>query len=260
GLLEARRGDRQVGAVWAEVQAGAVGSLWPPVLAVSEGDQQVADTLLLAACEYLKNAGAVMVQAVLSPDDRLQATRLTTARFVWMADLLYLASTEHQFPRVAPAPSLQFESYRTDAHERMKDVIRRTYTETLDCPKLSGVREIDDVLSGYRATGQFKAPWWLFVRSGARDIGCLFLTDHPQSQQVELIYMGIVPEARGKGCGILITGHAQWLTRLAERPRLVLAVDASNGPALSMYDAAGFVAWAKRSVFMRSLNDAALLA
>jgi len=258
GLLEAHRGDQRIGAVWAQMQAGAVGSLWPPVLAAPEGDPHVAAGLLRAACGYLKQAGAEIAQAVLAPDDRLQATRLTTARFVWMADLLYLASTERQFPRVAPAHSLQFEPYRAEAHQRMRRVIERTYAGTLDCPKLSGLRDIDDVLEGYRATGQFRADWWLIMRDGMGDIGCLLLTDHPQPGQVELIYMGIVPEARGKGRGILMTRHAQWLTRLAGRSRLVLAVDASNRPARTMYEGAGFVAWAERSVFMRSLTNTAL--
>jgi len=258
GLLEARRGKQQVGAVWAQMQAGSVGNLWPPVLATEEGDPQVARGLLRAACGYLKQAGAEIAQAIVSPEDHRQATRLTTARFVWMADLLYLASTERQFPHDAPAASLQFEPYRAEEHERMQRVIERTYVGTLDCPKLSGIRNMDDVLEGYRATGQFRAAWWLFVRDGAGDIGCLLLTDHPQPGQVELIYMGVVPEARGKGHGILITRHAQWLACLAGRSRLVLAVDASNGPARTTYERAGFVAWAQRSVFMRSLTDTAL--
>ena len=63
--------------------------------------------------------------------------------------------------------------------------------------------------------------------------------------------MGLTPEARGHGWGRQITQHAQYLARRAGVERIVLAVDAANGPALRMYRAMGFEIWDRRTVFVR---------
>ena len=60
----------------------------------------------------------------------------------------------------------------------------------------------EEVLSGYRTTGVFDPQRWLLVRQDGEDVGCLLLADHPTSSQWELVYMGLVPEVRGRGLGI----------------------------------------------------------
>jgi ribosomal protein S18 acetylase RimI-like enzyme len=87
-----------------------------------------------------------------------------------------------------------------------------------------------------------------------RDVGVLLLADHPRAGHWELMYMGLVPEARGHGWGRHIARHAQWLARCAAVERIVLAVDAANRPALAMYERAGFAEWDRRSVFVRILR------
>ncbi len=92
------------------------------------------------------------------------------------------------------------------------------------------------------------------MRHSQRDIGCLLLADHPESNQWELVYMGLVPEARGRGWGAKIARHAQWEAQRAGRERLVLAVDAANRPAVAMYQQAGLFAWDRRVVLLRVLT------
>ena len=65
---------------------------------------------------------------------------------------------------------------------------------------MNGVRSIDDVLQGYRATGHFDPERWFIVRHQGEEIGCLILTDYPEHATWELIYMGLLP-ARGAGAG-----------------------------------------------------------
>ena len=85
---------------------------------------------------------------------------------------------------------------------------------TLDCARrLNGVRDIDDVVNGYQATGVFCPEKWQFVRSDGRDVGVLLLADHPKAKHWELMYMGLIPEVRGRGWGRQITRYAQWLAR-----------------------------------------------
>jgi hypothetical protein len=47
--------------------------------------------------------------------------------------------------------------------------------------------------------------------------------------------------------------YGQWLTGQAGRPRLVVAVDATNRPALDMYASEGFHAWDRRWVYVKVL-------
>jgi ribosomal protein S18 acetylase RimI-like enzyme len=110
---------------------------------------------------------------------------------------------------------------------------------------------MDDVLEGYQATGKFRAENWLTVQTRGQDAGVLLLADHPVARHWELVYMGLVPEGRGRGLGRQITEYAQFLARRQNVERIVLAVDAANSPALAMYRSAGFEPWDCRTVYVR---------
>ena len=68
-------------------------------------------------------------------------------------------------------------------------------------------------------------------------------------ENMELVYMGVIPAHRGRHWGADIARHAQSVALAAGRHRLVLAVDASNGPAINMYASVGFRAWDRRRVY-----------
>jgi ribosomal protein S18 acetylase RimI-like enzyme len=147
--------------------------------------------------------------------------------------------------------ALEFQAWTAAEHQRLAAIVQATYAATLDCPAMNGVREVQDVLAGYRATGVFDAGRWWIVRHEGRDVGCLILADFPEQDTWELVYMGIVPGVRGRGWGGQMVRRAQWLARRAGRSRVVLAVDAENAPALRIYGAAGFRAFERRSVYVK---------
>jgi len=93
---------------------------------------------------------------------------------------------------------------------------------------------------------------WLFVRHEGEDVGVLLLADHPKGRHWELMYMGIVPEYRGRGWGRQIAHYAQWLARGARAERLLVAVDAKNRPAANVYRSTGFEIWELRAVYVRT--------
>ena len=68
---------------------------------------------------------------------------------------------------------------------------------------------------------------------------------------MELVYMGIVPAARGQGFGWQILQFALWQAELGKAERLVLAVDEDNEHALRTYRRAGLVVWDRRTVYAR---------
>lgn len=256
GLLEVRRGSHLAGAILARPQPGGTAVVWPPRCAA--GEDGLVPALLSAAEELLRRRGIGLAQAILPPESQAAARSFADAGFRHVADLEYQVAVERVFPRERPAGELEFESYRPANHFRLADMLEQTYRGTLDCPSLNGLRKVEDVLTGYRASGLFDPARWLLVRRAGRDIGCLLLTEHvdaarPADTQWELVYMGLSPAARGCGLGTRLARHAQWLAREAGQRRVVLAVDAANAPALRSYAAAGFFPLVRRAVFLKQL-------
>jgi mycothiol synthase len=254
--------ERLVGAAWGQRQPGNTAILWPPRL-VADEDLRTAGLLADAVVRQLDAAGVEMAQALLPSQEFELLPVLTAAGFAHLADLIYLSCEAAQFPTRPPeCEGLQFAVHDAAERGRLIEVVERTYEGTLDCAGLNGMRRMDDVIDGYRETGVFRPENWLIAVSrpsassgqGERDVGVLLLADHPRAQHWELMYMGLVPEARGNGWGCEIVRQAQWLAQRAGTERIVLAVDAANRPALAMYERAGFAAWDRRSVFVRVLR------
>ena len=249
GIFVAKRAEEIVGATWCQVLPGHTAVVWPPrtTLDASQTVGQLYDSL----CHYMSSKDVRLAQCLIDTDSGQEAEELRHAGFDYATDLLYMVSSIERFPESPPSFVLNYEHYTPKSHQRLSSLIEHTYHGTLDCPALDGVRSIRDVLTGYQATGEFDPGRWLFIRDQAEDVGCLLLADHPREKQWELIYMGLVPEVRGRGWGLEATRQAQWQARLAGRDRLVLAVDASNKYAVRIYAEAGFVTWDRRSVFMK---------
>jgi mycothiol synthase len=252
GLWVAYRNKRLVAAGLAQIQPGRTAVVSPPRLTRDE-PQETAHTVLARVIAALTREGVQLAQALLETDQGPQSDLLRACGFPHVSNLLYLVSVDGAFPTSRPNDGLEFALDRADQPQRMARLVERTYQGSLDCPALDGVRQIADVLEGYRASGVFDPTRWIITRHRAEDIGCLLLTDHPRDHQWELVYMGVVPEARGHGWGVAMARYAQWLAREAGCKRLVLAVDAANWPAIATYAAAGFVAWDHRSVYLRIL-------
>ncbi|MEX0937035.1 MAG: GNAT family N-acetyltransferase [Pirellulales bacterium] len=252
GLLLARQHDRVVGATWLQVLAGGAAVLWPPGT-VPETPPEAARLLVEAAIVFARQQRATLVQAVLPRDVDSAPPSLLDAGFTHLADLRYMISTQESFPAERPETPLLFEPYADQNHPRLEAVLQATYRDTLDCPRISGLRSAQHVLAGYKATGSWDPGRWQLVRFEGDDVGCLLLTDHPADEYWELVYMGLMPSARGHGWGSDVVRHAQWMCCQAGRQRLVLAVDAANDPARGMYDRAGFWTWDERRIYLLSL-------
>jgi ribosomal protein S18 acetylase RimI-like enzyme len=254
GLFHACRGDRLVGAAWGQKIPGRTAFCWPACLVTGE-PEATATALQKAVDRFLNAADVAMAQAVVDVHAVRDMRRLEKAGYRHLADLDYLVCSADGFPQKEPACDLQFEACRVNADERLAELIQRTYEGTLDCPDVDGWRGMDDVLAGYRHTGVHHPEWWIIFRHGNKDVGCLLLADHPEHEQCELMYVGVVPEKRGRGWGLQATRHAQWLGWRAGRQRMVLAVDEANWPALRVYQAAGFERWDRRAVFVRAVRE-----
>lgn len=250
GLFVARRGRRVVGAVWAEIQPGRTAGVWSPQVADTQA-QTLESALLARATDFLRDHQVVIAQALVAADAHSAAEAFRSAGFEHLTDLLYLVSTSGQFPTAPVAHKLIFEQVLGDNEARLATIVEATYEQTLDCPRLNGVRDCRDVLAGYRDTSHDDTSHWFLALNGARDVGCLLLARHAEIETWEVVYMGLAAEARGQGWGVELARQAQWLVRAAGGDRLMLAVDAANEPAIKTYAAAGFVTFDRRRVFVR---------
>jgi ribosomal protein S18 acetylase RimI-like enzyme len=254
-LYVAREGGAVVAAAAAYPQAGRSCHVFPVGLAAG-GDVTTGSALLRAMLDAFRAEGAVWCQSLLDPSDELGAAVLSHSGFILASRLQYLVSPVAAAPEHAPESSVEFLGLSSCDEQRLQDVIQRTYVGSQDCSEVGGWRDLRDVLAGYRSTGSYDPSRWFLVRRGDADVGCLLLTEHSDSLQWELLYMGVVPEARGGGLGRAMVRYGQWLAREAPSASMVLAVDAANTHAVEVYASCGFVTWAERSVWVDRFEDA----
>ena len=247
-LLGAYRDKRLVGAVYHRLQSGRVATVWVPRTIAPE-PLQTAVSLLQASLEQIAQGEVDLVQSLLEINAVADFDTLQSVGFRHVADLLYLACPLEQDAK-SEISELKFVPYHPELHNRFARIVEATYEGSLDCPEVDGIREMNDVFAGYRATGIYSPDRWLIVTEQGIDVGCLILTEYEGQGTWELVYMGLLPAARGKALGLSIVEHAKRLALTARQTRVVLAVDANNEPALRMYAQAGFTAWTQRSVMI----------
>jgi mycothiol synthase len=255
-LLAARHEGGLVAAVLGHVLAGRSAAVWPPQFAPGVATPPpMASILLEQLAVELAASGASLVQALVAPGDRSSAELLQSGHFEHAAELLYLAAPADVFPNQPPELPFSMEPFSIGDEARLAALIEQTYLGTLDCPRLDKLRRVDDVIAGYRAVGQFRAELWQFAVSPDGDAGCLLVNLHPEHSHAEIVYLGIVPHARGRAYGRHLVRQAQWLARQHRCDRVVLAVDAANDPAISAYAATGFIECGRRALWVRAINN-----
>ena len=165
-----------------------------------------------------------LFQAMLEQPYRPQRQILLKAGFTDLAELLYMVR-----PASAPRTNLQLPknmawvSYNSNTHADFAETIQRTYEQSLDCPELTGVRDIEDIIAGHKATGRFNPLLWSLLLEDGKPIGCVLTSPVPLRAAVELVYMGLIAPARGRGLGKLLLTRAIELAHRELAPGHLLA-------------------------------------
>lgn len=247
-VYEARAGNERTGVVLAQLLAGRAALIWP----VRASTASLAVDLLQRALEELRSRGVAVAQALAAPDQPEETRPFQSAGFADGGELLYMAATEEAFLPKPPESGIDFDIVLSSDPELAR-VVAETYYGSLDCPLVDGWRTIEEVLAGYQATGTHRPELWRLLRRGGEAIGCLLLSDFPDHRQGELTYLGVCPQYRGQGLGLIAT---RWTLHFAQHMKwkqLLLAVDAHNKPARRIYRDAGFQEVTTRRLLARQL-------
>ena len=141
------------------------------------------------------------------------------------------------------------------------EALDESYTATLDCPDLCGMRRTSDIIASHAAIGRPELALWSIVRHEGRPRGALLLGCLPEQRCYELVYIGLGPALRGMGLGETLLRHA--IGVLATRIRqsqaragwsLTCAVDTANDPAVRLYRRLDFTSFDRRVACVRALN------
>lgn len=248
GLWVALAGDQVLAAAWIQFVAGRTAVVWLP-----QAGNPVVEDLLCEVAEALDREQVTLAQFLVSDELSVDDSLLEKADFQRLARLAYLAAEVGS--RSRPTSSLAFENNASEDPERLGKLLRQTYELSADCPRLNGVRNLDDTIAGYREQGEFDPKYWSFIQSQGVDVGTLLLTFHADTRNWELVYMGLVPAVRGQRLGRDVLDYAFWQVSQAGANQLVLAVDEANTYAMEMYLRAGFTAWDHRTVYARLRKD-----
>ena len=85
-----------------------------------------------------------------------------------------------------------------------------------------------------------------------KPVGVLLLTPLRSPDNMELTYMGLIPEVRGLGLSKVLLHEALRCARECQNRCLTLAVDCRNHPAYHIYSRFGFSVLLRSSVMYRS--------
>lgn len=243
------------GAAWAQTKPGGAAIVWPPQWnrRLPSG---IVDPLLRKLLNSLAERGVTLAQSLLPDLKDPAANTLAGCGFKHGVDLQYLAADvdPRDLPTAPADEDFAFEKYQSHDEARLVEIVEQTYIETRDCPALDGLRTAADSLTDYRTIGASGDSLWRIVRRAEQDIGCLLTADHPSQSQVELVYMGVVPSARGLGGGAAIVREALRIAAKLGRAQVVLAVDATNDPAAKIYRHYGFAHFETRTVMICRLE------
>ena len=255
GVWVAVQSDRVISAVMPLFSPGRTMLLFTPSVIRGQAHAEILRQVVEAACRSARDQGVHLAQVLLEPDAASQVMALRSSGFVPLAELLYMhALIARHLPPPPLAAGRRWVNYSEQAHELFARTILASYEQSFDGPALNGLRDIDDILAGHLATGQFNPANWFVLCQGDEPLAVLLTSELPRCDAVELVYLGIAPAHRGKGIGDLLMRQAAAVVSASPHARLSLAVDASNKPAMQLYWRHGLHALGRKLAMLRDLR------
>ena len=197
-----------------------------------------------------------LLQSLVDPDGGEDESIFADADFTYLATLLYMDADLDAAPPIHAQNDqpLTWTTYSPHTHALFAQTISATYTDSLDCRGLNGLRDIEDVIASHQASGEFDPNFWYVARQQQHPVGVLLLSRVPNKPAWEIVYMGRAPQARGKAVGQALIDKARQVARDQASKILTLAVDDQNRPALKLYHDNGFRSSGRRRAWIATVN------
>ena len=195
------------------------------------------EMLLTDSCAALVDWQVDLAQTLLGPGDAVMLDVYLRSGFTHLADLQTMTLAVRRSGKRKPMPAGVTLCAATD--EMLPEILDETYIGTQDCPGLHGLRRTEDIVVGHRAGGRVVPELWQTILLDSVPVGCVLMTCGAD-KVADLAYIGLCPDARGKGIGIAVLSHMMGRLSAKGVRMLRLAVDASNVPARKVYHRMGF--------------------
>lgn len=208
---------------------------------------------LRALKETAWRRGVLLLESLLIPGKNPTQTALLASGFDYLTCLRYLRfelPPERIRSPTSDSSEIHWVSYGVDRADLFCGVIAKTYAQSLDCPELSGLRPVEEVLAGHLATGTFVPGCWWVALQGESPVGVILLNRISAEPAFEVVYMGVAQPARRAGVAKRLLRKAMVVARENGATELALAVDERNAPARAMYRRWGFVEHARRAAYI----------
>jgi ribosomal protein S18 acetylase RimI-like enzyme len=263
----AQDGNRLLWALLSMPTLGRTLQLLSPNYIFDTAQIEPAGRLIDSVCEDYARRGNVLAQVLIDPSSTGVRALYARHGFIEMAELKYLQAAPRITKPMAELPADYFlQTYSDASHGFFAEAIRASYRESLDCPALNGLRDMDDVIAGHRSAAgpagaaDFDPSLWRVLLhrppDGGKPVphGVLLLCRIDPNDAMELVYIGLAPEARGRGLGSMLVRQALAEAAADNRRRLTLAVDSRNAPALALYFRHGFQKIGEKVALIRDMR------
>jgi ribosomal protein S18 acetylase RimI-like enzyme len=202
--------------------------------------EALAETASAASRDALQRRGLAFVQAMFDPRETWEMDMVLAAGFEFLAGLVHMKLELTSFSPSWQKAGLSWQRFGEFSEGQLADLIAATYDGSLDCPRLSGLRGMSDVLESHKACGVFHpASWWIVVVEGT-PVGCVLVNDSASGQTAEVVYLGVVATYRRRGVARAMLRRASDEAYRRRRSALLLAVDEENHHAMRLYEEEGF--------------------
>jgi ribosomal protein S18 acetylase RimI-like enzyme len=250
----AAKGNRIYWALLPITSPGRTMLLFTPHRLPQGTDPQTAQRLTTAVCDHWGNEGMQLAQFLLDPADQAITQLYESCGFEVLAELIYLQRGLRSSPPPGFPAGFGTICYEPSRHRLFANTILESYQGSLDCPALNGKRDIEDVIAGHRATGIFDPNCWFLLLEHQSPCGVLILSPSQHNDSVELVYLGLCPQARHRGLADGMMHLAMHTAAQQGRTELTLAVDAHNTPALRLYFRHGLKRIGSRLALLREIR------
>jgi ribosomal protein S18 acetylase RimI-like enzyme len=238
------------GVLWAMPARGKSAYVWPPVVSVGVDEFRCASDLLRESGRIFDADQLVFSQCLIGESPLPEEVFVAGGyRHVTRLRVMSVSAGELKTKRV-PANGVHSICYAPELRRRFADIITRTFTGSTDCAILNKDRTGDELLDEYEPPPEAGAKnWRLYEAKSGEDVGVVLMMpdpgvaacpSSPAAKTVEIGYLGVVPEQRGRGLGRFLAVDAVAALSLSGETRIRVHVDDVNNYAISVYESIGF--------------------